>query len=156
MTLKLTALAAAALALSACSKNLDAQCASLFEDMAKEFDSILEEESQDDVVDRLQNLKHAKRIVALREKAKKRVNKKIGSGEIWTELNPDAGPRPRNQRIVIEGVDRRKAVALNQFNQRWYKIDRSAKSDAGWLGDDEDNPLNAISALRSTCNQTLR
>jgi hypothetical protein len=154
--LKLTGLAAAALALSACGKNLDAQCAALFEDLAKEFDSILDETSQGDVVDRLQNLKHEKRIVLLRKKASDRVSKKIGSGEIWSDLNPDAGPRPTTQRIVIEGVDRRKAVAMNQFNQRWFDISHNAKSEAGWLGDDEDNPLSAISELQSTCNQTLR
>ncbi|RMF04711.1 MAG: hypothetical protein D6773_06095 [Alphaproteobacteria bacterium] len=142
--------------LSSCGNNLDKQCASLFEDLTKEFDEILEYDSAEQIAARLKNLPQEKRILKLRARAQKRVSDKISSGEIWSELNPDAGPRPTSHRIVIEGVDRRKMRAMNAFNQRWFKVSADGKEQAGWLGMGGDSPLGAILDLRSACNQTLR
>jgi len=149
-------LVVAASLLSACGKNFDAQCAALFEDMTKEFDDILEEDSQDKVVERLKNLKNAERIIKLRDRAQRRVSEKISSGEIWSDLNPDAGPRPKSQRIVIEGVDRRKVVAMNTFNQRWFRLDQGVRYDAGWNRGERNDALTAISDLQVACNHKLR
>jgi len=146
----------AASLLSGCGKNLDAHCAALFEDMTEEFDEILAEDSQDKVVERLKNLENAERIIKLRDRAQRRVSENISSGKIWSDLNPDAGPRPKSQRIVIEGVDRRKVVAMNTFNQRWFRIEQGAKYEAGWNRGDRDDALTAISDLQVACNHRLR
>ena len=147
---------AASVFLSSCGKNLDAQCTELFQDMAKEFDDILDENSETIIVERLKTLNHQKRILSLRDKTQKRVSDKMRSGEIWTDFNPNAGPRPEPAKIVVKAADRRKAIAMNAFNRRWVQVSLNAKDEAGLWNDDPDNVLFAIGELQVSCNHTLR
>lgn len=145
----------AAILLSGCGENLDAECADLLEDLTDEFEQILAEESRDRRIEMLKNLPQEAEILSLERRAKERISEKISSGEIWSTLNPDAPKTPPKPKLVLDELNKRKVLALNGFIRRWIEMGTDTLGDAGWLRD-EDSALNSISALQSMCNQTLR
>ncbi|MCB1682372.1 MAG: hypothetical protein KDI65_10625 [Alphaproteobacteria bacterium] len=154
--LSFIALIIVAFPLAGCgSRNMDAECAALFEDLSDEFDEIIAEGSAERRIEHLKNLRLEKDILSLQKRAAKRIDEKIGSGEIWSELNPDAPKNPPKPKLVLDELNKRKIVAMNGFNSRWFKVRDDEKYKAGLFKDD-DSALMGISKLQSMCNQTLR
>ena len=133
-----------ALLLAACGqpsggKNLDARCADVLEEVAREFRSIAEEGSITKRVQRLADLPQEDRIFALEDD----INNWDGS---------------INSKVIYDKLNSRKLAALTAANQARFAFRTDTTVKAMELDEEDDgkSAYQSVTHLFTLCNHTLR
>ncbi len=128
MTSKLLTVLSLAL-VTGCSANLDAECTDFFTRVNGALDEIAAASSDAERAALAENLDaFSSALESLKKRAGERISEKIMSGKICSDLNPVG--TECEETLVFDDLNKRKAVALNGFIERWRKVGPFSKSSA--------------------------
>jgi len=129
--------------ITGCSDNLDSQCADFYTEVTVALDEILAADSEEDRVRLVEGMSaFSDDLKTLEEKVMEKINQKIVTGEIPSDLAPPG--TKMKPKLIFDDLTQRKVVALNGFLSRRWEI----KVESSILDD--------MVGLVIGCNNTLR